>query len=716
MRFFLTLSLCCVLFANLAVAAATAPPALLAATAAAVPAAEAQAWVDSVLARPPLPAAAAAPPRAPEQEQPVLATADTPRPQVTAAQTIPQTVKKNGRAGKDRRNSETAVTRQAAQAPPLVAAPAAATTTAQPSSFWLNLFTPAATGEETALPPLRAGVQPAEPPKPAQEEPVRIESVLIKRFTQQEAAGPLPTSSSDTEAMLASLVELQKNIRQEIKVTRKRLKASSSEAEKVSLEEELKQLDQQLSDSVADFERIATGVEPTVFIPQEDKGFSWKDELTTLLEPTVKELKQLTARARQKTQLKEEILELGKQAATANRAVTQLNTLIATSNDASIKTYLHELLPAWQNMHKRIQGKLDLARLELAKLEDENGGAARSPTEYIKTFFRERGLYLFTAVLAFAGTLVLCRLFNLLLLRILPGARRDQRPLYVRVFQILFSAFTAAAAVGSFVFVLYLAEDWFLLSLALILLLGVAWAVRQVVPKLWQQSLLMLNLGPVHEGERVIYQDLPWQVEALNVFAKLHNPALGLTLRVPVDRLIGQVSRPFTRDEPWFPCRRDDWVLIEGKPLAKVVSCTHEQVEVVEMGGRRIVYRTGDFLAATPINLSSGFNISVVFGLSYDLQPIITSEVLAKLETFLQRKMEEHGYMEGCHSLSVDFKTAGASSLDVAVLSTFKGNMVPDYYRLERALNKWCVDCCNENGWEIPFPQLTVHHQGAQPA
>ncbi len=410
MRFFLTLLLCCVLFANLAVAAATAPPALLAATAAAVPAAEAQAWVDSVLARPPLPPAAAAPPRAPEQEQPVLATADAPRPQVVAPETAPRPEKKSGRAGKDRRNSETAVTRQAAQAPPLVAAPAPATTTAQPSSFWRTLFTPAATGEETALPPLRAGVQPAEPPKPAQEEPVRIESVLIKRFTQQEAAGPLPTSSSDTEAMLASLVELQKNIRQEIKVTRKRLKASSSEAEKVSLEEELKQLDQQLSDSVADFERIATGVEPTVFIPQEDKGFSWKDELTTLLEPTVKELKQLTARARQKTQLKEEILDLGKQAATANRAVGQLNTLIEASQDTRIKTYLRELLPAWQNMHKRIQGKLDLARLELAKLEDENGGAARSPTEYIKTFFRERGLYLFTAVLAFAGTLVLCRL------------------------------------------------------------------------------------------------------------------------------------------------------------------------------------------------------------------------------------------------------------------------------------------------------------------
>ena len=716
MRFFLVLSFCAALLTPLSASptvAAQTPPALLTAPAPAAPSAETPPWVRQAFAQPALAPAAVVPPCR-TAEQPTLAPTDASRPQVTTAPTTQAATKKNVRSQKERLKKEASSGRQTPEAPPLLAAPSAVATAPAPStSLWRNLFAPAATEGAAAFPPLRAGVQ---PPEPAKEEPVRIESVLVKRYTQKETARPLPASSSDTEAMLASLVELQKNIRQEITTTSRRLKASTSEAEKTSLQEELKQLDQQLSDSVADFERIATGVEPTVFLPQEETGFSWKDELTTLLEPTVKELKQLTARARQKTQLKEEILDLGKQAATANRAVGQLNTLIEASQDTRIKTYLRELLPAWQNMHKRIQGKLELAQLELAKLEDQNGGAAHSPTEYVKTFFRERGLYLFAAVLAFGGVLVLCRLLNLLLLRILPGARRDQRPLYVRVFQIVFAVFTAAAAVGSFVFVLYLAEDWFLLSLALILLLGVAWAVRQVVPKLWQQSLLMLNLGPVHEGERVIYQNVPWKVEALNVFCKLHNPDLGMTLRVPIANLIGQVSRPFIPDEPWFPCRKDDWVLVGAKPAAKVVSCTHELVEVVELGGRRIVYRTADFLGASPINLSSGFNLSVPFGLSYDLQPIITTEVPAKLEAFLQHKLEEHGVKDGCHSLSVDFRQAGPSSLDLVVLAGFKGEMVPQLARIERALNKWCVDCCNENGWEIPYPQLTVHRPGAQPA
>ena len=109
----------------------------------------------------------------------------------------------------------------------------------------------------------------------------------------------------------------------------------------------------------------------------------------------------------------------------------------------------------------------------------------------------------------------------------------------------------------------------------------------------------MLNLGPVHEGERVIYQEIPWKVEALNVFCKLHNPDLGMTLRIPIANMIDQISRPFTQDEPWFPCRKDDWMLIGAKPLAKVVSCTHELVEVVEMGGRRMFWPRGRTLGGS---------------------------------------------------------------------------------------------------------------------
>ena len=39
-------------------------------------------------------------------------------------------------------------------------------------------------------------------------------------------------------------------------------------------------------------------------------------------------------------------------------------------------------------------------------------------------------------------------------------------------------------------------------------------------------------------------------------------------------------------------------------------------------------------------------------------------------------------------------------------------DQAPAFNKLERAIARWCVDCCNENSWEIPFPQLTVHLPG----
>jgi small-conductance mechanosensitive channel len=201
-------------------------------------------------------------------------------------------------------------------------------------------------------------------------------------------------------------------------------------------------------------------------------------------------------------------------------------------------------------------------------------------------------------------------------------------------------------------------------------------------------------------------------VESINVFCKLYNPAMGRYLRIPIENMIGLISRPFEHDEPWFPCQKGDWVAIEGKANAKVVSLSHEQVEVVELGGRKTVYQTADFLALSPANLSTNFFIRVPFGLSYDMQKEITTTVLEKLLAFIQKKFEENGFAEDCLSLSVDFLQAGASSLDVVVFANMIGDQAPAFNKLERAIARWCVDCCNENSWEIPFPQLTVHLPG----
>ena len=578
----------------------------------------------------------------------------------------------------------------------------------QRASLYLNIFPfLKRLRQVSAYPPLLHGIAHKQfTASPERTEPqVVFRSMLTRKLIQQEER----QKSSDTLGTLTALLTLQKNIKQQMAVLAGKQATSTSDSEKQAIQEDMAKLDKQMTDAAADFERTATGISPKVFDDKEKTQFSWKDEITVLLEPSIKELKSLTARARQRSELKEVIGGYERQLAEARNAVAHLNKLLSETGDPDVEAYLNELLPAWQNVAKRIDGKLDLARKELIKLEAKNVGPPKSTEQLTREFFHQRTWYVMLSLLVFIAIFLVLRLLGRLLFAIIPGARKEQRPIHVRILDIFFKIFPIFAAIGGLIFVLYLTEDWFLLSLALIILLGIVWALRQTLPKMWKHVRIVLNMGSIREGERVLYNGVAWRVEALNVFCKLHNPALGVTLRIPIENMIGLISRPYHLDEPWFPCKRGDWVAIDGKPLGKVVSLSHEQVEVVESGGCATVYQTSVFLGKAPANLSRNFSIRVVLGLSYDLQAEITTTVLTTLHDFVQKKLEEHGYAEKCLNLTVDFLQAASSSLNVAIMADFKGELASACRRLERALAKWSVDCCTVHGWEMPFPQMSVH-------
>jgi len=45
----------------------------------------------------------------------------------------------------------------------------------------------------------------------------------------------------------------------------------------------------------------------------------------------------------------------------------------------------------------------------------------------------------------------------------------------------------------------------------------------------------------------------------------------------------------------------------------------------------------------------------------------------------------------------------------VVIFANMKGDQAPIIGRIERSISRWCVECSNQNNWEIPFPQLSVH-------
>ena len=57
----------------------------------------------------------------------------------------------------------------------------------------------------------------------------------------------------------------------------------------------------------------------------------------------------------------------------------------------------------------------------------------------------------------------------------------------------------------------------------------------------------------------------------------------------------------------------------------------------------------------------------------------------------------------------VEFKQAGASSLDYQIYMILKGSAAKAYFKVQRLIQQACVETCNREGWVIPFTQVTVH-------
>ena len=536
--------------------------------------------------------------------------------------------------------------------------------------------------------------------------PVQVQSA------QEETGAALEESAAkqdNTLSMLSSLLELKAGMVKRIAEKKQKLKKSSSESEKKELQEELQKLDKQFTDSVNDFKRIATGIDVELFAEKKPEAFDYKQEITSLIKPGLQEIKRLTVRARHKTKLKEELSYYGKLAPVARDAGKNIKALLSQTTDKKLKKHLRELQPEWKNIAEMIDSKLQLAQMELEKMDTEDVSIVESSQASIKNFFRTRGLYLLLAIAVFFAVVLVFRLIYQAIVKVVPGYRVKHRSLYIRVWDLFFRIFTLLCAVFGLVIVLYGAEDWVLLSMTIVFFIGLAWAVRQTIPKVWHQCRLMLNIGSVREGERIVLHGVPWLVQDINVFSKLENPALGIELRLSIDELIGKNSRSVGKNEPWFPCKKDDWVILSDGIRGKVVSLSHEMVELVERGGAHKTYQTADFLFLSPRNISTNFRLKETFGISYDLQQHSTDTIPDTLQAFISEKVEEEGYQDSLLNLRVEFQQAGASSLDLVVIADFKGTMAPLYNRLRRSIQRWCVDCSTTNNWEIPFPQLTVH-------
>ena len=527
------------------------------------------------------------------------------------------------------------------------------------------------------------------------------------------AASADATQQQDTLDTLQSLIELQTELKGDIKQLGQQLAAAQTESEKQDIKAQLDKLEKDLRTASRNMREIAAGANIASLQAEEETEFSLQEEFFSLLKPVLKEMKDMTSHVRQKSELKERIAGYRERLPIADGAVTNLEGLLSGNEEPVLEKNLADLLDEWRKQLSVIQNELQSAELQLENLEQSESSLADASQSYLKSFFQQRGLYLAQALLAVLAILLVSRLSYRAMVKLLPGYSREHRSFRIRLLDLLHRVVTVVLVIMGPMVVFYLVEDWVLFSLGILLLLGIGLTLRHALPRYWQQIQLFLNVGSVREGERIDLDGLPWRVRQINIFSQLENPTAELSQRVRIDDLVDLKSRPVSVGDPWFPCMKDDWVLLGDGMRGKVTGISQELVELTERGGARRTYKTADFLGLSPLNLSRNFRLKETIGITYDLQRDSVASIPDTLKSHIERRAADEGYGDAMKSLRVEFERANTSSLDIVVIADFDGAVADLYGRLRRAMQRWCVEACTEHGWEIPFTQLTLHQAEA---
>jgi hypothetical protein len=517
------------------------------------------------------------------------------------------------------------------------------------------------------------------------------------------------TAHADTISTLNALIELKSELRSDIENLNRQLETAQSAAERKDLQARLEKLNIDLQTASQNLKEIAAGADIASLRATEETTLNFQQEFLALLRPALKEMKDMTSHVRQKSDLKDRIAYYDEKLPVSERAVANITALLAGADNEPLKQYLQGLLAEWKKQLTVMQSEQQSAELQLEKLEASEASLAEASQSYLKSFFQKRGLYLTQALLVVVVILLLSRMSYRAMVRLIPGYKAEHRSFRLRLLDLMHRVITTLLVILGPMVVFYAVEDWVLFSLGILLLLGVALTLRQALPRYWQQIQLFLNVGSVREGERIDLDGLPWRVKYINIFSLLENPAAEISQRVRIDDLVDLKSRPCHKDDPWFPCLRGDWVLLSDGMRGKVIGISQELVQMVARGGAHRTYKTADFLGLSPLNLSRNFRLKETIGISYSLQQESVTSIPGKLQAHIEKRIAEEGYEDKLLNLRVEFERANTSSLDLVVIADFDGELGDLYNRLRRAIQRWCVEACTENNWEIPFTQLTLH-------
>ncbi|MFT4578181.1 MAG: hypothetical protein ACI8PD_001755 [Nitrospinales bacterium] len=443
----------------------------------------------------------------------------------------------------------------------------------------------------------------------------------------------------------------------------------------------------------------------------------WTKQLEDITAPLLQAIRDLTEKPRKVDSLKKRVsflestLVIHKEASKSLTELKSTRKKVENSSKSEDKRYLSRLA-LLQNKYDPELTLLNLeeAKKDLKEILSSDESLLTSAKNQVKDFFKNRGKNLLITITTFCGLWWLLNRLRRWILRLNLFAQLS--PAFGKLFSAAYNIFILIICLIVGLACLYFFNDWLLISLIVMILLLVAWTSRQYLPIFLQEIKLIVNLGTVREGERFIWNSVPWLVKDIGLSAILVNENLqGGELRLPVRDLIDKHSRPVVEGEPWFPTKVKDWVILNDGSYGCVKHQTLEQVVLRMKGDSLKFYSTIEFMNHTPLNISAGFRYCIELGLDYKVQDRIDEEIPRLIENGLKNILAKFftGDSPDFSFLEVRFDHPAASSLNLIVIIHAEGKCADHYEENRREIQTALVRICNENNLTIPFSQLTIN-------
>ena len=526
-----------------------------------------------------------------------------------------------------------------------------------------------------------------------------------------EVVAPVQTDDSQHAQNIRKLLTIKEALEEKRARIRDLVEklGSADEVDQEKLRRLITAMRQTITDLEFSFEHIAVSGASLRRLQDEPlQPLSWHDELMQVARPLLNSLKEATEKPRRIEELRREIDLYQQQLDVTRRAIDALARFDRQTLPPGVATGFTELAKTWQERSRDIERSLGLARGSLSSLESEDidllatfGGIARE-------FFLGRGLTLLIALLTGIAIWFSMRALRELVRAKRPSKQDSEQAARLRLLFYAYHLLTIILVALAVLSVFYARGDLLLLSLAIIALVMLALGTWRYLPRYIDEGRLLLNVGAAREGERVIYQGLPFRITSLNLYSELRNPELDGVIRLPLSALAQMISRPRGNDT-WFPCRVGDYLLLADGSFAHVLQQSIEWVRL-KVKGSIVQIATVDFLQQPARNLSvDGFGVAVTFGIDYQHQQIALQQVPEQLYAGISAAFAASDYADDLKDLKVTFKAASASSLDYLIYASMNANSAASYIVIGPLIQQACVDICNQQGWIIPFTQVTLH-------